>query len=298
VSGGDGRPRDEKNPDADARVTLGVTEESRRRTTFSNVPAANATGNLTAALPAAQREDAMRSATSPKAPQLPRPDRAVTSDLPTVHAPRLRLTPPPRPEVAVKYDSEDYAMLNTPIETQRHVRRVMRYLHPRADDRLLEIGCGRGWLTHAIQQICPQTYGIDVNPRSIQHAVAANVSQMDAVELHYDDEQFDHVYSFHAIEHVVDADTALREMERVLVPGGRVLLVYPAEPIRGLYAMPGAWLGFGNPFLARRLHVHKFTPLKMRRLAADCGLRHVESALDFLITPQFMTVLEKAPFRP
>jgi ubiquinone/menaquinone biosynthesis C-methylase UbiE len=224
--------------------------------------------------------------------------RQVVSDQPSVHAPGLRPTPPPRSEVAVTYDSEDYAMLNSPIETGRHVRRVMRYLHPRAEDRLLEVGCGRGWLTHAVQQIYPQTYGIDVNPRSIQHGVAANIAQMDAVELHYDDEQFDHIFSFHAIEHIVEADVALREMERVLVPGGRILLVYPAEPIRGLYAMPGAWLGFGNPFLARRLHVHRFTPLRIQRLAAECGLRHVESALDLLITPQFMTVLEKAPFRP
>jgi ubiquinone/menaquinone biosynthesis C-methylase UbiE len=116
---------------------------------------------------------------------------------------------------------------------------------------------------------------------------------MDAVDLRFDDEQFDLVYSFHAIEHIADADAALREMARVLRPAGRVLLVYPAEPIRGLYAMPGAWLGFGNPFLARQLHLHRFTPGRIRRRAERCGLAHVESALDFLITPQFMTVLEK-----
>ena len=99
----------------------------------------------------------------------------------------------------------------------------------------------------------------------------------------------------HVIEHIADAHAALREMRRVLAPGGRILLVYPAEPIRGLYAMPGAWLGFGNPLLARKLHVHNFTPRKIARVAADCGLVHVESGFNFLITPQFMTVLEKAP---
>ena len=92
----------------------------------------------------------------------------------------------------------------------------------------------------------------------------------------------------------MDAASALREMRRVLAPGGRILLVYPAEPIRGLYAMPGAWLGFGNPLLARQLHVHRFTPGRIARLASQCGLTHVESAFDFLITPQFVTVLEKA----
>lgn len=217
----------------------------------------------------------------------------ATDDEPRVHAPRLRLAPSTQPDLAVTYDSEDYAMLNTPIETDRHAGRIMRYLQPRSSDRLLEVGCGRGWLTHRMQQHCPGTWGIDVNPRSLEHAVAANLATMDAVDLLYDDEQFDHVYSFHAIEHIVDAAAALGEMGRVLVQGGRILLVYPAEPIRGLYAMPGAWLGFGNPLLARKLHVHKFTPARIRRLAKPLGLHHVVSRLDLLITPQFVTVLEK-----
>ena len=231
----------------------------------------------------------MRSTSKPA----PRDAFPVTDKEPRVHAPRLRLAPTTQPDLAVTYDSEDYAMLNTPIETDRHAGRIMRYLQPRTADRLLEVGCGRGWLTQRMQQHCPGTWGIDVNPRSLAHAVAANTATMDAVDLLYDDEQFDHVYSFHAIEHIVDAAAALSEMRRVLVPGGRILLVYPAEPIRGLYAMPGAWLGFGNPLLARKLHVHKFTPTRIRRLAEPLGLRHVVSKLDLFITPQFVTVLEK-----
>jgi ubiquinone/menaquinone biosynthesis C-methylase UbiE len=212
-------------------------------------------------------------------------------------SPRLRLSDDRRPLPGVTYDSENYAMLNRPIETGRHFRRITRYLAPRSEQRLLEVGCGRGWLTQRVQRHCPATFGVDVNPRSIVHAVAPNLSVMDAVDLHYDDEQFDHVFSFHAIEHIADAATALCEMRRVLVPGGRVLLVYPAEPIRGLYAMPGAWIGFGNPLLARQLHLHRFTPRRMRRLAAACGLAHVESTLDLFVTPQFVTVLEKSPHR-
>jgi Methylase involved in ubiquinone/menaquinone biosynthesis len=209
--------------------------------------------------------------------------------------PRLRLTEEEKSLPGVVYDSENYAMLNRPIETGRHARRIERYLRPRIGDRVLEVGCGRGWLTQRMQERYPGTYGVDVNPRSIAHGVAANLAVMDAVDLDFDDAQFDCVYSFHAIEHIVDAEAALREMRRVLTPTGRILLVYPAEPIRGLYAMPGAWIGFGNPFLARKLHVHAFTPRKIGRLAAACGLAHVESALDLLITPQYITVLEKTP---
>jgi ubiquinone/menaquinone biosynthesis C-methylase UbiE len=220
---------------------------------------------------------------------------APRTTTPRGQPPRLRVTPTSVSNVGITYDSENYAMLNRPVETGRHSRRILRYLRPTSSDSLLEIGCGRGWLTQRMQELCPATYGIDVNPKSIAHGVAENLATMDAVDLRFEDEQFDHVYSFHAIEHIVDAGDAINEMQRVLVPGGRILLVYPAEPIRGLYAMPGAWIGFGNPFLARELHVHSFTPRRIRRLAEQCGLKHVESALDFFITPQFMTLLEKAP---
>lgn len=226
---------------------------------------------------------------------MPTATRTAPPSLLPTHEP-LRRTPSPASSrtASVVYDSENYAMLNRPIETERHARRIMRHLRPSDGQRLLEVGCGRGWLTQRMQERFPATYGVDVNPRSIVHAVTANLHVMDAVALEFDDAQFDHVYSFHAIEHIVDAAAALREMHRVLRPAGRVLLVYPAEPIRGLYAMPGAWLGFGNPLLARRLHVHKFTPARMARLAAACGLSHVRSTLDLLVTPQFVTVLEKA----
>ena len=209
--------------------------------------------------------------------------------------PRLRVLDGPSHHAGVTYDSENYALLNRPIETGRHSRRVMRYLRPSPVDRLLEGGCGRGWLTQRMQELCPATYGIDVNPMSVTHAVTEQILVMDATALRFENEQFDHVYSFHAIEHIVDAERALRELYRVLAPGGRALLVYPAEPIRGLYAMPGAWIGFGNPFLARQLHVHAFTPAKIKRIAAPCGFRHLESELDLFVTPQFITVLEKSP---
>lgn len=219
--------------------------------------------------------------------------RPAYTPSPWLAPPRLHEEDTAPAHAGVSYDSEDYAMLNRPIETDRHARRIERYLAPRRSQRLLEIGSGRGWLAQRMQERFPSTWAVDVNPRSIAHGVAANMAVMDAVALRYADSQFDHVWSFHAIEHIADAESAIREMYRVLVPGGRALLVYPAEPIRGLYAMPGAWIGFGNPFLARQLHLHRFTPTRIRTIGERCGFRHVASALDLLLTPQFVSVLER-----
>ena len=199
-----------------------------------------------------------------------------------------------RPHASSVYRSRKYAMLNKPIEIGRHLERVRRYLRPAWDDRLLEIGCSRGFLTQRVrEELAPSTTGVDLNPEAIGNACVDGLSVMDAQALAYEDEAFDKIYSFHCIEHIPDLHGAIREMNRVLKPGGRILLVYPAEPIRGLYVVPTAIILFGNALRAREIHLHKLWPAKIERMLTATSLDVTASALDLLLTPQFITVLEK-----
>jgi SAM-dependent methyltransferase len=196
--------------------------------------------------------------------------------------------------MTMSYKSKKYAMLNKPVEIGRHLARVRRYLQPERDDHVLEIGCSRGFLIERVRrELAPSTVGVDLNPEAIANAIADNVSVMDAQSLGFEDETFDKIYSFHCIEHIPDLTCAFREMDRVLKPGGRILLVYPAEPIRGLYVVPTAIILFGNALRARDIHLHQLWPAKIERMLKGTRLAVVGSALDLLLTPQFMTVLEK-----
>ena len=191
------------------------------------------------------------------------------------------------------YRSRRYALLNRPIEVSGHTRRVGKFLRPRPTDRLLEIGCGRGFLTLEVQRLAPETVGIDLNPHAIANGVTGKLFAMDAQQLRFPNAEFDKIYSFHAIEHIPDLRRAFSEMDRVLRPGGRILLVYPAEPIRGLYVVPTAIFLFGNPLRARDLHLHRLTPRGLRPYLAGTSLHIVQTRLHFLLTPQFITVLRK-----
>lgn len=194
----------------------------------------------------------------------------------------------------MSYQSRRYALLNRPIEVGRHERRVRRYLKPRTSDRLLEVGCGRGFLTRSVQGFVPATTGIDINAAAVANAVTRDLRVMDARKLAFADASFDKIYSFHAIEHIPDLARAFAEMDRVLKPGGRVLLVYPAEPIRGLYVVPTAILLFGNPLRARDLHVHRLSPKALAPFLSGTSLHVVRSTLELFLTPQFITVLRKS----
>jgi SAM-dependent methyltransferase len=98
------------------------------------------------------------------------------------------------------------------------------------------------------------------------------------------------VVSFHAIEHIPPVEDALEEIARVVKPSGKVLLVYPAEPIRGLFAIPTSVILHRSPFKARQVHIHKFTPRTLAARAATAGLREVKAKLRLWPWPEYASL--------
>jgi len=169
---------------------------------------------------------------------------------------------------------------------------VIKYLFPQKEDRILEIGCNRGRLAQKVQKLAPQTYGIDLNKKAIDLGVTLNLQAMDATNLDFPDASFDKIYSVHTIEHVPNLKKVFSEMARVLKKNGRILLVYPAEPIRGLFAVSSSLLLGRNP---RQIHLHRLWPKKIiNEFIQGTTLRHVESKYAFFpFPPQYLTVLVK-----
>ena len=174
-----------------------------------------------------------------------------------------------------------------------HLRTVRRLLDPRPGTRILEVGSGRGFLSKRLDELGAIATGIDLNAEAVANAVASDVREMSVMELDCPDAKFDHVVAVHVIEHLPDLTGALREMSRVLKSGGRMLFIYPAEPIRGLFAVPDAIIIYRNPFKARQLHRQRLWPRKVCALAAAAGLEPVHSEFQLLSSPQFVTVLRK-----
>jgi len=91
--------------------------------------------------------------------------------------------------------------------------------------RILVVGCGTGQEAGVLARYYSHahTIGIDVGCQfALDHrgAQPARLMIMDALKLAFRDQTFDFVYSFHALEHMSDAEQALTEMSRVLAPGG------------------------------------------------------------------------------
>jgi SAM-dependent methyltransferase len=148
--------------------------------------------------------------------------------------------------------------------------------------RMLDNGCGLGTYLAALAPYSQHRFGLELeHDRAVQaQARATGVVGGVGEQLPFPENTFDLVLSNEVIEHVQDDSLTLREMVRVLKPGGRIVLFcpnrwYPVEQ-HGIY-----WRGryhFGNKWLVNYLpdplrnrlapHVRTYTRAGLLRL---CG---------------------------
>lgn len=114
------------------------------------------------------------------------------------------------------------------------VRILRHWLRPDRPLALLDMGCGTGAHLLALSQFGPAA-GCDVSPEAVAYChtrgLAGVVVQTDPDRLPFPDASFDLVTALDVIEHIDDDVAMLREIGRVLKPGGAVFITTPAHKI-------------------------------------------------------------------
>jgi len=120
-----------------------------------------------------------------------------------------------------------------PLITRQRLREI---LDPRPGERILEVGPGTGYYTLDVAEwVKPggQVDILDLQQEMLDHTMRragergmSNVTptQSDATGMPYEDGTYDAAFLVTVLGEIPDQDAALREFERVLKPGGRLVV--------------------------------------------------------------------------
>lgn len=98
-------------------------------------------------------------------------------------------------------------------------------------EKALDAGCGDGRVAQIMgESFGVSFYGVDISEKGVELAKKAGVKAEIAdlsKKIPFEDNYFDLVISTEVLEHIVNPDIFLREIYRVLKPGGKLLLTTP-----------------------------------------------------------------------
>jgi SAM-dependent methyltransferase len=149
-----------------------------------------------------------------------------------------------------------------------------RLIRPGAFDvrgckRILDAGCGNGrYSRFLLKQADPDALltSFDLSQQMLRRARGRLKSERvthvaaDLTRLPYADASFDAVVSGWVLEHLPDPRPGLRELARVLAPGGKLLLLSTEDTLTGAMC-------------SRLWHCRTYNRQELRRTCAECGLR-------------------------
>jgi len=179
------------------------------------------------------------------------------------------------------------------LDNEHRYTKMHRLLRERYGDlagkRILDLGSSRGLLLARFPE--SERLGIEIDPQerergaphveAVEHFINAFDGNRMVARLPFEDDSVDVVLAGEIIEHIVDTEGFLRDIARVLRPGGAIVLTTPnilwwkhrLALLAGRY--PDALdyrLRYGDDFG----HVRAFSPAKIRELLADAGFVDVE----------------------
>lgn len=137
-------------------------------------------------------------------------------------------------------------------------------------ERVLEVGCAKGFLIEELRSRGITAYGVDVSKYAISEAaseIKPFLKQCDVsnASLPYPEEFFDLILSFETLEHLTHPEKALAEMSRVLKKSGRIFISTPSPGTEvatadRTHVNVRSWRNWASSFNRYGIHLNRIHP--------------------------------------
>ena len=171
------------------------------------------------------------------------------------------------------------------------LERVVADLRLPARARILDAGCGSGRNMVEFARHGTVT-GVELSNTSVRLARergAGDVIEGSVLDMPFEADSFDMAASLDVIEHLEDDHGALRELRRVVAPGGSLLVTVPAYQ----------WLWSGHDEVNH--HFRRYTRNSLRRAGEEAGWRQLRTTyFNSLLLPAaiLLRVLDRFSRKP
>ena len=155
----------------------------------------------------------------------------------------------------------------------------MDYINKLKPGKILDIGCGLGWLLSAVDDAW-EKHGVEISQYASEYATKyANIKNDDFLNVDYDSNFFDLIVMHHVIEHMENPIENLKQAIRMLKDGGTMIIATPNFD-------SGCARLFGNNYrlLHDSTHISLFSDDSMQRMLRDHSL-----LVDYVDYPYFNT---------
>ena len=188
--------------------------------------------------------------------------------------------------IAPVYDAMNRVMT---VGLDRRWRRLTAELAVRKGERVLDACCGTGDLALAdLKAGAGSVVGLDFSPRMLERARrksdAVEWLEGDMLALPFEDASFDAVTVGFGVRNVDDLEAGLRELRRVVKPGGRIGVLEITRPRGLLKPFFRLWFDVLVPLLGKVLpggKAYTYLPASVRRFPGPDDLQAVMERAGF-----------------
>lgn len=196
----------------------------------------------------------------------------------------LFLNPRPTPESIAGYYPAGYAAYRPAIDDERwpwmrwkrrrnlraHIEGVTRYARP---GRLLDVGCATGNYLAEMRRRGWQVQGVELQAKAAAYArqrFNLDVFTGDLLANSLPAGYFDAVTMWDVLEHTHDPLAIMKEVHRLLKPGGLVAFSIPDPTSKGAERFGPTWIGYDAP-----RHLYLFPGQSLELLLRESGFEQV-----------------------